>query len=399
MIRILFVSHSFPLPGQPLSNVGGMQRLAVETQEALAAHPDVYLSSLVLETAWEDTALRMVSFMARLLREIPRRVREERIDVVLFSSMVTASLVLPLRRRITAAGAVTAAVPVGRDVTLPNPAYQRLVPRIFRALDLVLPISRATGEECLVRGLKRERMHIVPCGIDLSRFPPVEDRKVTRADLLRSLESSGAPVPEDALLLCSVGRHQERKGFQWFVQQVMPHLPPDVIYLLGGDGPMTEHIRSTVERLGLEDQVRILGRVSEEMLGAMYRGADLFVMPNVPVPGDIEGFGVVMLEAGLGGLPTLAADLEGIQDVIHEGKNGHLLPTQNARAFAEAILRYRNDPALRTAASRAAREQTASNFAWPVVADRYVSVFRATLPGHRSRSDARPVLHGAGRES
>ncbi len=47
----------------------------------------------------------------------------------------------------------------------------------------------------------------------------------------------------------------------------------------------------------------MLGRVSEEALGSLYRGADLFVMPNVPVPGDIEGFGVVMLEAGLCGLP------------------------------------------------------------------------------------------------
>ena len=190
LIRVLFVSHSLPLPGTPLSNVGGMQRLAVETPPALAAHPEVRLSSLLLETrVGEDGGADACLHLARLLREIPRRVREERIDVVLFSSMVTAAA----RRsssapRIAAAGALTAAMPVGRDVTLPNPLYQRLVPRVLRALDLVLPISRATGEECLARGLDPEqRMHVVPCGIDAARFPPVEDRRAARGGPPRAL--------------------------------------------------------------------------------------------------------------------------------------------------------------------------------------------------------------------
>src|SRR5690606_13819141 len=115
--------------------------------------------------SWERTAARMPGFALRLLREIPRRVRRERIDVVLFSSMVTAALAPLLRRRVAEAGALLAAVPVGRDVTLPNPLYQRLVPRVFRALDLVLPISRATGEACLARGAREERVRVVPCGI------------------------------------------------------------------------------------------------------------------------------------------------------------------------------------------------------------------------------------------
>ncbi len=76
---------------------------------------------------------------------------------------------------------------------------------------------------------------MVPCGIDASRFPRVEDRGAARAALRRILEEAGGPVPEGSLLLCSVGRHQERKGFHWFVEEVMPLLPPEVVYLLGGD--------------------------------------------------------------------------------------------------------------------------------------------------------------------
>jgi phosphatidylinositol alpha-1,6-mannosyltransferase len=378
-MRVLFVSHSLPLPGLPTSNLGGMQRMAVELEATLREHPEVRLSSRVLQSSWRWTGLRTAPFLGGLLLHLPRIVREEGIEVVLFSSMVTAASAVPLRRRLAGTGALLAATPVGRDVTLPNPAYQRLIPHIFRALDLVLPISRATGEECLARGLSPARMRVVPVGIDVTRFPPVEDRAAARGRLLAALREAGhAPVPDGALLLCSVGRHQERKGFHWFIEEVIPHLPPGAVYLLAGGGPMTPVIREAVERAGLQQRVRLLGRVSEELLTLLYRGSDLFVMPNIPVPGDIEGFGVVMLEAGLGGLPVLAADLEGIRDVVHPGESGVLLPPRGAAAFVDAVKRFR-DPAALAAAATAARASVIARFAWPAVADQYVQAFRSAL--------------------
>lgn len=386
-MRLLYVSHSFPLPGDPLSNVGGMQRVATGLHDALAAHPEVELHRLVLETAWEDTGRRMPPFMAGLLRGIPRTVERERIDVVLFSSMVTATLALPLRRRVAAAGARLAAIPVGRDVTLPVAPYQWLVPRVMRSLDLVFPISRATARECLARGAAPGRTHVVPCGVDTAAFAPPSDRAAARAELLADIGAED--VPPGALLLASVGRHQERKGFQWFVAEVMPRLPDDVVYLLAGEGPMTGAIRAEVEARGLGGRVRLVGQVSEGTLGRLYRGADLFVMPNVPVAGDIEGFGVVMLEAGLCGLPVLAADLEGIRDVVSEGESGHLVPSRDAAAFAGAVLRYHADRAALARASASAARHVADAFSWRSVADRYLHVMRsgtrdAAVPGRRA---------------
>jgi phosphatidylinositol alpha-1,6-mannosyltransferase len=363
-LRILYISHSFPLPNQPLSNVGGMQSVAVALHDALRDLPGVELHSRVLETSWEQTGVRMVPYMARLLRDLPAQVRRERIDVVLFSSMVTAGCTLLLHRRLRAAGALTAAIPVGRDVTLPNPIYQRLVPKILRSLDVVLPISRATGSECLARGLDPEKMHIVPCGVALEKFATSEPRDLARHALVDRLRAEGRSIPEDALLLFSVGRHQERKGFHWFVGRVMPLLPPDVIFLLGGEGPMTDQIRQTAERHDVTDRVQVLGRLSDESLRSVYRGADVFMMPNIPVAGDIEGFGVVMLEAGASGLPVIAADLEGIRDVITPGENGGLVESGDVGGFADAILRFHAEPGLLTAASARAAEHTASRFSW-----------------------------------
>lgn len=378
-MRILYVSHSFPLPGQPLSNVGGMQRVATGLYAALAARGDLRLSRLLLETSWKATPYRMPGFMAGLLRAIPRVVEEERIELVLFSSMVTAALAVPLRRRLARHGALLAAIPVGRDVTLPTPGYQPFVRRVFRALDLVLPISRATAAECLARGADPAAVHVVPCGVDVSAFEPPRDRAAARRELLRAVGWPPAAVPDDALLLVSVGRHQERKGFQWFADEVMPRLPADVHYLVTGEGPMTPRIQAAIDRHGLGGRARLLGKVPEPMLRTLYRGGDLFVMPNVRVPGDIEGFGVVMLEAGMCGMPVLAADLEGISDVVREGENGHLVPSRDADAFARAVLRYRGDRPRLAAASRAAARHTARTYAWEGIADRFVEIFRERL--------------------
>jgi phosphatidylinositol alpha-1,6-mannosyltransferase len=390
-LRILYVSHSFPLPGDPLSNVGGMQRVAQGLHAALGEHPGVELHSRLLETSWKQTPRRMPGFMAGLLREIPRVVKREKIDVVLHSSMVTASTTAVLGNAIRRAGALSAAIPVGRDVTLPTPGYQWFVPRVLKGLDLVFPISRATGQECLARGLAPSRMHVIPCGVDVDLFGAPRDRRAARRELLKSIGEAGT-IPDDALILVSVGRHQERKGFTWFTEQVMPTMPSNVIYLITGEGPMTPQIQQAIDRHGLHGNVRLLGKVSEEMLLKLYRGADLFVMPNIHVKGDIEGFGVVMLEAGLCGMPVIAADLEGISDVIREGENGHLVPSQDAEAFRALVLRYRADRALVAQASSRAAAYTASHFSWSAIADTFVRILgqhtrtTGTVPAELARA-------------
>lgn len=375
-MRLLFVSHSFPPAGRPLANIGGMQRVATELGTALHRHPGVELETLALRTSWTWTHVRTPFFLLRSYRHIRRHARRESAPVVLFSSMVTASLAPLLRRRHP--GLVLAAIVHGRDVTLPAAPYQRLVPRIFAALDAVLPVSRATGAECAARGMDEAAIHVVPNGIDLERIRRVEDRAAARRALTSAFPE--AAVPEGALLLCSVGRQVERKGFAWFVDAVLPRLPSDVHYWLAGDGPERGAIEAAAARHGMAERVRLLGRVSEEALAALYRGADLFVMPNIPVPGDMEGFGVVMLEAGLGGLPVVAARLEGIRDVITEGVNGHLVESGDAEAFTAAITRYHGAPDYLAVAARRARNHVANTYGWDAVAQRYISVLNTLVP-------------------
>jgi len=378
-MRILYVSHSFPLQDDPLSNVGGMQRVAVDLHRALRADPRVALRSMLLESSSRMTGPRTPGFLAKLLARLPGEVHRHRAEVILFSSMVTASVVPAIAGRIRAGGAITAAIPVGRDVTLPNPLYQLFVPTVLRSLDLVLPISRATAATCLERGADPARVEVVPCGIDLDRIGPVPDRARARSELLRLLSEQGHEVPPDSLLLLSVGRHQERKGFHWFVDQVIPRLGSGVVHLIAGEGPMTPAIRARIAEQGVADRVILLGRVSDALLATAYAGSDLFIMPNIPVPGDIEGFGVVMLEAGALGLPVIAADLEGIRDVVTEGANGHLLPTGEASAFARTIEAYGRDRDSLVRAAEAAQGHVRGSFGWASVVTRYLTALTSAV--------------------
>lgn len=379
-MRLLFVSHSFPPKGSTLEdNLGGMQRVATELFEALETNDDVELSSFLLHSSWKRTHINTPPFLMRAWKGIQKEVKQGEVDVVLFSSMVTASLTVPLGKTLQKHGVKTAAIVHGQDVTTPFGPYQRFVPRVFDALDAVLPVSVATGDQCLERGLPKEKLHVVPNGINLSRFAPLEERSIMRKAMLDALDNPDSPLPENALLLCSVGRHVNRKGFAWFVENVMPLLPETVHYWLAGDGPESETIQAAAEANETAHRVRLLGRISDEELEHLYRGADLFMMPNIPVPGTMEGFGVVMLEAGLCGLPSIAARIEGIKDVITEGVNGHFIETGDADGFAERVAYYAQHRAELSAFSKQAAHHVTNTFSWQAVAQHYVDTLEGLL--------------------
>lgn len=361
-----------------------MQRVATELFTTLHEHDAVALRSSILRSSWRWTHLKTVPFMARTLRSIYQMAERREIDAVLFSSMVTAALAVPLRHHLRRHFVATAAIVHGRDVTLNVSPYQRFIPHVFNSLDAVLPVSRATGDACLSRGLSEEKIFIVPNGVAVHRFKG-GSRAAARNRLLTRF---GGDLPDRSMLLCSVGRQVKRKGFSWFANEVMPLLPRDVHYWLAGDGPESDEIAAAAEHRGISDRVRLLGRVSESDLELLYAGSDLFVMPNIPVAGDMEGFGVVMLEAGLSGLPTVGSRLEGITDVIEEGQNGHLVSSGDAWAFSEAIMQYyRNDDLLNEASTRAAAN-VRSRFSWQAVADKYVQVLWGLTPAVPSAEEA-----------
>jgi len=375
-----------------------MQRVALKLHESLDAKADrseeLDYDSILLRSAWRTLHAKVPFFLVYAGWRIVRAARRDTVDVVLFSSMVTAALAVPLRGLLRRHGAKTAAIVHGLDVTTPFPPYQWFVPKVFGALDAILPVSRATRQACLDREATPSQLCVVPNGIDVDRFREPRSHSAARKALEERTGHSAPPPPPDGLLLCSVGRQVERKGTAWFVDAVMPRLPDDVHYWIAGDGPQLPAIRSAIDRHDLHPRVRVLGRISDDHLARLYRGSDLFVMPNVPVENDMEGFGIVLLEAAQCGTPAIAARLEGIQDVITDGVNGHLVTPKDPEAFVEAIEHYRRDTEVLDAAAERAIEHTESTFGWPAVADTYVSTLRTLWrEGRLPSSEVAPDEH------
>lgn len=254
----------------------------------------------------------------------------------------------------------------GLDITYTNLLY-RHVPWAVRRAGVVFCISRAAAAEAIRHGVPQEKIRVIPLA--------VRDRPAKEPDpgLLKEFS-----LPADAPVLITVGRLVKRKGVAWFTANVLPPLVkqfPNLIYMVVGEGEDRGNIEAVIKHTGLVENVRLLGRVSDELREAAYARADIFVMPNIKVPGDMEGFGLVLLEAAVRGLPVVAADLEGISDAVADGKNGVLIASGDAAGFERSVGRFLDDAAQAKRFGAAGRRFTLATFSWKKTADRYIEAY------------------------
>lgn len=347
-----------------------MQRVSMQLVRALRKRDDVELKTVVLEAPWEGIERKVTGFLLKQAIELPAVARAFKADIILFSSMVTASLSWFVRGRVDVP---MVTINHGQDVTLPVSIYQWFVPKIFRSLDGVISVSEATRQQCIQRGMQPDKGVALPNGFETSEMKNYPDYKESRA----ALEDKFGMNLKGRFMLLTVGRQVKRKGHEWFIRNVIPKIENDFVYVTVGDGPETENIQRAVEQSPYRDRIHLLGRQPDEVLKQAYAAADLFIMPNVPVPGDMEGFGIVLLEANLAHTPAVAADLEGIKDVIEQGENGYRVPTQNAEAFSSKV-----DEVLHSELDELkekCRRHVISHFSWEHVADRYVAFMQRTI--------------------
>lgn len=370
-MRVLYVSHTHPPEGDILENVGGMQRVSQQLIQELRSKESVEVFTETVNVSGEGQIVaKAVKFLFRQLMRLPHRIRESKADVVVFSSMVTASLAYFIRSRVSVP---MIAINHGRDVTLPVRIYQWFVPKIFSSLDGVISVSRATREECIERGMDPEKGIALPNGFDFEKLSQFPDKKESRNRLQKNFR---IPLDNNFMLL-TVGRKVKRKGHEWFIREVMPQLDERVVYVTVGDGPEFESIEKAVEQSPYNDRIFLLGRQPDEVLKQAYAAADLFVMPNIPVDGDMEGFGIVLLEANMARTPAVAADLEGIKDVIAQGENGYRVPTLDARQFAEKVHHLLSNKL--ELFSEQTRNYVQGQFSWEQVAQEYIDFFQGVI--------------------
>ncbi|MCU0520255.1 MAG: glycosyltransferase family 4 protein [Anaerolineae bacterium] len=265
----------------------------------------------------------------------------------------------------------------GKDVTFASSLYQRVIPGwILPRLAKIICISHSTMRACVQRGISPTICEVVLPGVDASRTHT--GREEARSWLWRRL---GIVPNGSEIVLLTVGRLVPRKGVTWFVEQVVPRLDAGVPvhYVVIGDGPDGARLRALADQVDGSSTIHVLGGVSQVDKQRAFAAADLFIMPNVRVPGDMEGFGLVATESTAYGLPVLASDLEGIRDAVLDGQTGRLLPPEHADAWVFELRRLFRSPSelgeLRLSTAKAAAEA----WSWDAMARRYVEVFAEVI--------------------
>jgi phosphatidylinositol alpha-1,6-mannosyltransferase len=296
------------------------------------------------------------------------KARRHRVDCIHLGDALLAPMGLALKR--LAGVPVTVSVH-GLDVTYRNAFYQRAVGMALPRLDHVVAVSESTKAICIERWPQlADKTSVVPNGVDRPDVAPTSELKWFKN------------LTEGKRVLLSVGRLVERKGVAWFVRQVLPRLPQDVILVVAGEGSHRREIEAAILETAMQDRVHLLGRVDNATLEALYARADAFVMPNVVVDGDVEGFGLVASESAIRGLPVLAANLQGIPEAIHHERNGLLLPAEDAPAWVAAVsnLLVMTPTEYRQMGSRV-QQYTADVFSWQRSAARYIECFQRVCGG------------------
>ena len=207
----------------------------------------------------------------------------------------------------------------GEDLTsaLTSREYAALTRLVFRGAAAALANSRNTAALLNELGVPDEKIHVVHPAVDADRFhPQVDGRSVRRRYADR-----------DHILLLSVGRLQRRKGHDVAIEAVaaLQHELPGLRYVIAGDGEERPRLTSLVAEHGVGDRVFFAGIVSDAELSAYYAACDIFLLPNRIDEGDIEGFGIVFLEAAASGKPTIGGISGGVPEAVERDITGLLV--------------------------------------------------------------------------
>lgn len=362
--RILLVTRNFP----PL--LGGMERLNLHLLKELEREYEVHLvgpngaTEYVLhpERVKTCSCTPVSAFLACAALRAVQVARRYRPRLIIAGSGVNA---LPAWLAAKVSGTPWMIYLHGLDLVVDHIAYQRIFLPIIRRADAWLVNSHATKRLAINAGLDTSRLHVLHPGVTIPETLP-------SAEAVRHWREKHG-LGHHPLLL-SVGRLTRRKGLREFVLHALPKIlaaHPDALLVVVGEEPRAaltsttvglNALREAIRQTGTQANLKILGKLSDEELGMAYRAASVLVFPVLDIPGDVEGFGMVAIEAAAHGLPTVAFAVGGVPDAISNGCSGDLITPGDYSGMTNHVIKYlHGKPDSMVAACRA----FAADFSWP----------------------------------
>lgn len=300
------------------------------------------------------------------LRAILKR---ERYDVVHFHTSRAHSMA-PLAR-----GFARVLVVTRRMDYRPNRVF---APYLYnRAVDGVVAISGSVADSLAAAGVERQRVTVVPSGVDCARFrPPTPEERVHARIALG--------ISYGEFVISAVGALEPRKGHRYLIaaiaQLAMTASAVKLKCFIAGHGSIRAELERAIAKLGCTGRVKLLGRIDDPR-GLLW-ASDCFAMPSLK-----EGLGVAALEAMASALPVVASDVGGLREVVADEYTGIIVPPANPEAIASAIGRLAQWPALRSQMSAAARARAVENYSMATMAARTLALYRACVGKTREQRD------------
>ncbi|MFJ4520243.1 glycosyltransferase family 4 protein [Streptomyces sp. NPDC088810] len=246
------------------------------------------------------------------------------------------------------------------------PAARQLLRRIGESTDTITYLGEYTRSR-IATALTPDaagRMVQLPPGVDEKTFHPGSGGDEVRARL---------GLTDRPVVVC-VSRLVPRKGQDTLIR-ALPRIlaaEPDTVLLIVGGGPYEQDLRRLARETGVAGSVRFTGAVPWSELPAHYGAGDVFAMPCRTRRGglDVEGLGIVYLEASATGLPVVAGDSGGAPDAVLEGETGWVVRGGSAGQTAERIVTLLQDPELRRRMGARGRQWVEEKWRWDLLAEK-----------------------------
>lgn len=207
--------------------------------------------------------------------------------------------------------------------------------------------------------VKQEKVHVIHPGVDASYFVPQKQDPALRAEL----------GWDDKTVILTVGRLQKRKGQDMMIS-AMPSLItryPKLIYAVVGKGSELAHLQKLVEQLQLQDHVQFLQEVDDKTMLQCYQQCNLFILPNRTVEQDIEGFGMVLVEAQACARPVVAGDSGGTKETMLINQTGIIVDCTSPQNIADKLASLLASPQQLQEMGLKGRQHVENSLDWPVL--------------------------------
>jgi phosphatidylinositol alpha-1,6-mannosyltransferase len=264
----------------------------------------------------------------------------------------------------------------GEDINtaLTSRELRWLVGRVLRGASLLIANSQNTARLLAADwGQSSERVQVLHPGVDTQRFVPAARDPEVRTDLGWG----------DRPVVLTVGRLQRRKGHDTMIRSLsrVRRSIPRILYAILGDGEERASLEELVRQEGLQEHVQFLGEVDDARLVACYQQCDLFVLANRAVGKDIEGFGMVLLEAQACGRPVVAGDSGGTAETMCVGETGRVVDCETPDSLTEVVIDLLRQPEQLARMGSAGRWWVTENLDWTVLARQAEELFEQRCSG------------------